>query len=146
MNVDAAVHGCPGEARIRGVPRDEKRTILMLFSLSVEVTNSNYAEFLTVWKGFQIATASRWANSHKIYFEGDSQNAVFWAINPHQVPWKLRGTAMKIKCLKPLIANWCARKIPLSANEVADSLAKSGIGRQTDLIWLVCDDYADLTY
>lgn len=86
MNVDAAVNGCLGEAAIGGVLRDDKTTILLLFSPSMGVTDANSAELMALSKCFQIVTTSRWAFSHCIIFESDSQNAISWVLNPLKAP------------------------------------------------------------
>lgn len=48
LNVDAVANGCPGEAGIGGVLRDEKGSILFIFSLSVGIIYANTAELITI--------------------------------------------------------------------------------------------------
>lgn len=115
FNIDAACKGCMGEAGIRGVLKDDKGSMLLIFSKVVGVMDSNAAELMALWEGFQIIVASDWARSHNIIFESNSHNAIIWVLNPHQVSWRMRSTIMKTEGLKLKIVSWSVRQVPWSA-------------------------------
>ncbi|EOX92775.1 Uncharacterized protein TCM_001655 [Theobroma cacao] len=136
---DPRCGGMPGEAGMGGVLRTDKGSMLLIFSKSVGVTDSNAAELMALLEGFQIIAALI-GQEQNISFESDSYNAATWVLNSQQVPWRLRSLVMKIERLKSKIGSWIVRKVPRSANTVADNLAKTGIRRQSDLMWVIGDD------
>ncbi|EOY13284.1 Uncharacterized protein TCM_031809 [Theobroma cacao] len=129
--------GSHGEARIRGVLTDKKGSIFLLFSMSMGVMDSNTTELLALSKGFQVMATSKWANSHRVVFESDSSNLVSWVRSTHNIPWKHRRIIMKIEGLKVKLSMWNITKVPLYLYEMAVSLAKTGIRRQGDLMWII---------
>ncbi|EOY09272.1 Uncharacterized protein TCM_024694 [Theobroma cacao] len=52
FNVDRAINGCPSDTTIRGLLRNNKGKVLMRFSKSILITDSNLAEFLANREAF----------------------------------------------------------------------------------------------
>ncbi|OMO53991.1 reverse transcriptase [Corchorus capsularis] len=76
FNVDGSAYGKPGPAGIGGILRDEAGNSLVVFSKSIGVADSNYAEFVAIREAFIIFSASKWCDSHFLIVESDSENAV----------------------------------------------------------------------
>ncbi|EOY16012.1 Uncharacterized protein TCM_034912 [Theobroma cacao] len=105
LNLDVAVNGCQGEVGNGGVLRHGKGSIPLIFSLPMGVTDSNTAELLAIWKGFQIvAPRPQGGLTLTTLFLGVTLRMLSWAPNPHKAPWKLRRTLMRIEELKSKIA------------------------------------------
>lgn len=48
FNLDGAAKGCPGEAGIGGVRRDERSDVKIIFSKAIGVDDSNLAEVMAI--------------------------------------------------------------------------------------------------
>ncbi|XVF77486.1 hypothetical protein PTKIN_Ptkin14bG0048100 [Pterospermum kingtungense] len=105
------VRGQPGAAGIGGLLRDNNSKILLKFSKSVGIADSNLAELMAIKEAFELFIGSRWANDFRLAIESDSANVVKWINNPHAIPWRFR-----------------------EENAEADALAKAGVERSVDLI------------
>ncbi|XVE77075.1 hypothetical protein DITRI_Ditri13aG0032800 [Diplodiscus trichospermus] len=85
-------------------------------------------EALSIYFSFQ------WVNSHRLIIESDSSNEVKWVTNPTSVPWRLRWIVVQIENLKLQFSNWTIKHVLREANELANSLAKSGVHRLEDMV------------
>ncbi|EOY02251.1 Uncharacterized protein TCM_016783 [Theobroma cacao] len=90
FNVDGAAQGCPGKAGIGGVMRNNKGQIKVPFSKSIGIGDSNIAEVRAIREAFLIFSASKWAMSHSLVIESNSQNAVKWINAPGEAPWRFK--------------------------------------------------------
>ncbi|XVF83559.1 hypothetical protein PTKIN_Ptkin16aG0498800 [Pterospermum kingtungense] len=135
FNIDGAAQGKPGPAGIGGILRDHQGTALIRFSKSIGTADSNLAEILTIKEAFLLVTSSRWVNL-PIIFESDSMNAVSWVSNPLKVPWKFRNIISHMENLKRQLQDWKIVHIFRESNSEADSLAKEGINRSTDFLFI----------
>ncbi|XVF48899.1 hypothetical protein PTKIN_Ptkin03bG0225300 [Pterospermum kingtungense] len=63
-------------------------------------------------------------------------NAVLWVANPSKVPWRLRCIRNHLEDLKAKVVGFEVVYVRREANQVADMLAKEGVGRINDLLWV----------
>ncbi|KAK6276208.1 hypothetical protein POUND7_005917 [Theobroma cacao] len=87
--------------------------------------DDNLAEVKAIWKALQMFVASRWAPI-KVILESDSTNTIKWVL-VLSFAWNLRFIIIQIEYFKATINSWEIVKIPRSANDVADSLAKAEV-------------------
>ncbi|WRX26533.1 Ribonuclease H domain - like 10 [Theobroma cacao] len=137
FNVDGAASGCPGEAGIGGILRNSAGETKMMFSKSIEMGDSNLAEVLAIKQAFMMFFASNWNSFHSLVIESDSSNAVSWIQALNQALWRMRKWILQIEMLKRKVKRWEIKHVKREANQQADTLAKSGIGRDIDLanVW-----------
>ncbi|EOY04001.1 Uncharacterized protein TCM_019252 [Theobroma cacao] len=136
FNTDGSSKGCPGDSRISGVLRNGSSEVLVLFCKSVGIIDSNKAELLAVREATIIFVASRWCSPHSFILECDNCTVVKWLLNPKDVPWRLRVIVFQTSSFLAKIDMWTTKHIPRSVNEVADSLAKEGVHRLVDFLWI----------
>ncbi|XVE80003.1 hypothetical protein DITRI_Ditri14bG0103700 [Diplodiscus trichospermus] len=89
-----------------GILRDSSANVLMVFSKSIGVTDSNLAELLAVREVFILFTSSERVQSHNLVVESDSKDVKEWSI---------------VHVLR-------------EANAFADGLAKAGVHIMDDLV------------
>ncbi|XVF39103.1 hypothetical protein PTKIN_Ptkin01aG0008500 [Pterospermum kingtungense] len=99
-------------------------------------SDSNEAEYLAIRESFLTFLASPWVHKYKLCVESDSMNAVLWVANPSKVPWRLRCIRNHLENLKAKVAGFEVVYVGREANQVADMLAKEGVGRNIDLLWV----------
>ncbi|XP_007034193.2 PREDICTED: uncharacterized protein LOC18602625 [Theobroma cacao] len=133
FNVDGAANASMGEAGIGGVLRNSRGEIRMMFSKSIGVGDSSLAEVLAIREAFVMFIASQRRDSHMLV-KSVSLNAVEWVQEPKSAPWRLRKWVLHIEALKRRVTNWAIKHVRREANHHVDNLAKSGIGREIDLI------------
>lgn len=75
-----------------------------------------------------------WCHWFGLIIETDTINAVTWVSKPLSSLWRIRNLVLKIKALLSKIPRWQIIHTPRSENELADSLAKLGVERATDLL------------
>ncbi|OMO63114.1 hypothetical protein COLO4_32709 [Corchorus olitorius] len=75
FNVDGSAFGKHGPAGIGGVLRDEEGNTLVVFSKSIGVADSNFAEVMAIREAFIIFSVSKWCDSIMLIVESDSENA-----------------------------------------------------------------------
>ncbi|EOX92904.1 Uncharacterized protein TCM_001756 [Theobroma cacao] len=114
--------------------RDDKRQIKVLFSKSIEIGDSNLAEVRAIREAFLILSASKWAISHSLVIESDSQNAVKWINAPGEAPWRFRKWMLHIEKLKKGIRKWEVNHIFRENNQLPDRLAKEGVMHHSDVL------------
>ena len=136
FNVDGSARGQPGKAGIGGVLRDESGSIMLVFSKSIGIADSNMAELLTIKEAFLIFCALENLSSKRLIIESDSSNAVLWVSKPNSCPWRLRKFIMQMEGLKVKIAAWTIVHIKREKNDFVDGLAKAGVEQQNNLIVL----------
>lgn len=106
----------------------------MIFSKSIGRGDSNLAVVLAIREAFLLFSASRWRSTHIMVVESDSKNAVQWINEPKKAPWRMRKWIFHIEMLKRKMVQWEVQHVSREANQQADNLAKSGIGRVQDLL------------
>ncbi|XVE94323.1 hypothetical protein REPUB_Repub01dG0271300 [Reevesia pubescens] len=84
--MDGSVVGKPGSTSIGGMLRNEDSVVMIVFSKSVGIADSNEAEFLAIKKAFLIFVASKWVTSYNLIIESDNVNAVKWISSPSCTP------------------------------------------------------------
>ncbi|XVF24045.1 hypothetical protein REPUB_Repub13aG0092800 [Reevesia pubescens] len=89
FNVDGSSFRNPGSASIGGVLRISKGERLLIFSKSIGLADSIFAEVLAIIEAFSIFVSSKWINSYGLVIESDSYNVVKWFNNHHFFPWRL---------------------------------------------------------
>ncbi|XVF82522.1 hypothetical protein PTKIN_Ptkin16aG0056100 [Pterospermum kingtungense] len=122
--MDALARGHRGLVGIRGVLRDYKSDVKLVFPKYVGVGGSNFVELLSVREGFLLFISSQWVVSHKLIIESDSINALKWVLNPTPVPWRIKHMISHIENLKLFVVMWSICHTLREANSVADNLAK----------------------
>ena len=133
FNVDGSAVGKPGPAGIGGVLRDDHENVKIVFSKAVGIMDSNLTELLAVREAFIVFAASKWAKTHSLLIESDSSNVVNWIKCPQSAPWRMKKYISHIESLKLQLSSWHIDHIPREMNDVADSLAKSGVNRLISL-------------
>ena len=136
LNVDGSVMGKPGAAAIDGILRDHVGTFKGVFSKSIGIEDSNFAKFMTIKEGLSLFSSSTWTQSHNLIIESNSKNVIL-AKSHLLVPWRMKLISNQIEILKSRVKGVSFVHIFREANSVADSLAKAGISRSSDLVaWL----------
>ena len=137
LNVDGSAMGKPGAAALGGVLCDHVGAFKGVFSKSIGIEDSNFVEFMAIKEGLSLFSSSTWAQSHNLIIESDSKNAILWAKSHLLVPWRMKLISNQIEALKFRVKGVSFVHIFREANSVADSLAKAGISRSSDLVaWL----------
>ncbi|XVF82029.1 hypothetical protein PTKIN_Ptkin16aG0010100 [Pterospermum kingtungense] len=139
FNVDGATQGQPGFAGRGGVLRDRAGRCKILFSKSIGVADSNFAELSVVKEAFKLFSSSKWGKNHNLEIESDSRIVVHWISYPVQAPWRLRSILVDVENLKKMVPYWPVRHIFREANQTTDALAKLGIHRLQELL-IISDD------
>ncbi|XVF58965.1 hypothetical protein PTKIN_Ptkin07bG0108800 [Pterospermum kingtungense] len=106
FNVDGSAMGKPGPAGIEGLLRDHEGNVILRFMKSIGHADSNLAELLAIKEVFLIFASSRWANSHVLIVESDSQSAVKWVNYLGTMPGTMRRFGNQIECFKLKIKEW----------------------------------------
>ncbi|XVF78334.1 hypothetical protein PTKIN_Ptkin14bG0124000 [Pterospermum kingtungense] len=75
-NVDGSSLGRSEPAGIKGIMRDHQENVLIRFSKSVGVEDSNIAELLTIREAFVLFFSSSWAQTRTIIVKSDSMVAL----------------------------------------------------------------------
>ncbi|EOX94803.1 Uncharacterized protein TCM_004414 [Theobroma cacao] len=139
FNIDGASRGCSGDSEIGGILRNEHGDVLILFSKSIGVCDSNKTELMAVREAALIYPASRWCTSHSLFIESDKQNVVNWITSPNKVPWRLRQLIAQTLNILGKIKKWDIKHTMGLANNEADTLAKEGVLRTVDFSFLSLD-------
>ncbi|XVF79235.1 hypothetical protein PTKIN_Ptkin14bG0204400 [Pterospermum kingtungense] len=135
FNVDGASLGKPGQEGIGGILCDHQGRVLIRFSKSIGLADSNLAELLAIREALIVFSSSSWA-IHGFLLESDSKIAVNWVNNPLKVPWKFQNFISQIENLKKVIKDWRIDHVFREGNQEADLLAKEGINRTNDLLFI----------
>ncbi|KAE8683582.1 hypothetical protein F3Y22_tig00111199pilonHSYRG00023 [Hibiscus syriacus] len=77
FNVDAAVRGYFGRARIR-VLRDHNGKVLAKFSKYIGLSNTLKAELLSIWEACVVLNFSKWVDFNHVCIESDCLVVVNW--------------------------------------------------------------------
>lgn len=86
FNVDRSPISKPGPAGIDGVMRNHERVILLRFSKSIGVKDSNMTELLSIKEAMLVFVSSAWVQNHSLCVKNDSMNAISWVTNPRLAP------------------------------------------------------------
>ena len=79
FNVDGSAIGKPGPAGIGGVLGDWLGVVKGMFSISIGVADSNFAELRAILEALEMFGKSEGAGHLGLIIESDSANAVMWA-------------------------------------------------------------------
>ncbi|XVE86926.1 hypothetical protein DITRI_Ditri18aG0074600 [Diplodiscus trichospermus] len=135
FNVDGAMQGQPGLEGIGGVLRNHESRVLMVFSKSIGLVNSNMVEILAVKEALSLFLSLQWSQSSSLIIESDSLNVVKWLRDPASAPWKLRNIVSQVENLKKKrLVGWSVQHTYRERNYLADGLAKTGVQRTRDLV------------
>ncbi|XVF88973.1 hypothetical protein PTKIN_Ptkin19aG0094400 [Pterospermum kingtungense] len=134
FNVDGSSLGKPGPAGIGGILRNHLGEVLIRFSKSISIADSNEAEVLAIREALIQFVTSRWAQDFSLTIESDSAPAVAWISKPDEAPWRLRNFICHILNIKSKIRHLKVVHILREGNNLADSLAKQGVHRAVDFI------------
>ncbi|XVF07574.1 hypothetical protein REPUB_Repub06bG0151200 [Reevesia pubescens] len=137
FNVDGSIVGKPRPAGIGIVLRSNNGEFLLVFSRSIDVQDSNDAEFLTILEAFLIFAGSKWCSIGGLIVESDSLNAVKWFNNVVSIPWRLKRFSYLLESFKLAIPGWRVVHVLRERNTVADGLAKAGVLRSFPLLLLL---------
>ncbi|XP_077232486.1 uncharacterized protein LOC143869814 [Tasmannia lanceolata] len=127
LNFDGSSLGNPGPAGIGGVLRNSEGDVVQAFSEPIGVADSTEAEVRAAYQGFLMLGSERVANT---IVEGDSVNVIRWLKGSVNPPWRFLRLFDEIKD----ISVGCSvdfLHVRRSANEIADSLAKVGVVKQS---------------
>ncbi|KAK8976867.1 hypothetical protein V6N11_047634 [Hibiscus sabdariffa] len=93
FNIDGAVSGGfgLGLAGIGGVSRNYASKTLSYFSKNVGVIDVPTAILLAIKEASILFKSSKWTQSHRLFVECDSNNAVYWIKNIHLSPAPFKG-------------------------------------------------------
>lgn len=94
FNVDGAARGKPGPAGIRGVVHNDRESMMLAFSEPTGIMESNEVELLAIKRAVHLR--SRYGNDNLI-IDGDSVNAIAWALGRKNTPWRLVNIARDIR-------------------------------------------------
>ena len=117
--------------------RDHTGKVCSLFSKSVEVADSNVAEFMAILEAVRILGSSQWCKQFQLIIESDSKVAISWATS--HVCWNWEHTFM-FNALQNLLGEIRLHStismvlINRDRNSFVDILAKSGVGRLESLV------------
>ena len=124
FNVDGATRGKLGPAGIGGVLRNDKGEVLLMFSKSVGIRDSNEAESLAILEALRIFSTSFHG---PLLVESDSTNAVGWLLKPDSRPWNFQFHFNEMKKISSLVVSF--GHVLRRANSIADALVKQGVDR-----------------
>lgn len=124
FNVNGAARGKPGPTGVGGVLRDHKEDVLLIFSNNEGLQESNEIKVLAILEALRLLFSSF---HEQLLVESDFSNAISW-ISSKEGPWKFHFLFLEIKywSFQGLVG---LKYMGRSANIVADSLGKQGVGR-----------------
>ncbi|XVF69283.1 hypothetical protein PTKIN_Ptkin11bG0068600 [Pterospermum kingtungense] len=86
--------------------RDSAVRCKILFSKSIGVADSNFAELSVIKEAFKLFCSSKWAKNYNLEIESDSRNVVHWIFHPVRAPWRLREILVEVENLKKSVPHW----------------------------------------
>lgn len=131
FNVDGVAKGKPGPAGISGVLRDSGGLVLVMFSKHVGTMESNEAEVLAILEAVRIFASSSF--NSRLEVKSDSLNVISWVSSSAVIPWRFQFYLNEIRVLTFSI-QVKFQHVRRSANGFADSLAKQGVDRSSNLM------------
>ena len=102
---------------------------MVLFSGPLGILDPNIAEVMAIKVVLGMFVRSMWKGKFGLVIELDSMIAVRWCSDKDSMPWKLWGVFDVINKLLKDIGNVSLAHTFREGNDLADSLAKSGVGR-----------------
>ena len=105
--------------------------VLALFSKHVGCMESNEVEVLAILEAIRIFSYFYFHSS--LVVKSDSLIAMSWVSSSSMFPWKFQFYMNEIRALSPMI-QVVLKHVGRSANGFADSLAKQGVDRSSDLV------------
>ncbi|KAL4384698.1 hypothetical protein GQ457_15G025740 [Hibiscus cannabinus] len=112
-----------------GVLRSSNGDMRAIFSGPVEYFGSDFAELMAVKTALSIFLEAGWMGKVHLIIESDSQVVLNWISNPLLRPWKWWCFFDEIENLVRKLGSVNFSYIPRNRNNLADHLAKAGIGR-----------------
>ena len=131
FNVNGAARGKPDLAGIGGGLHKSEGIVLALFSKHVGCMESNEVDVLAILEAIRIFSSASFQSSFVV--QSDSLNAISWVSSSTTFPWKSQFYMNEIRALLSLIQVGF-KHVGRSANCFANSLAKQGADRYSDLV------------
>ncbi|XVF14525.1 hypothetical protein REPUB_Repub09cG0068800 [Reevesia pubescens] len=100
--------------------------------------NSNQAEYLAIREAFTLFSASKYGLSYGLWLESDSLNAISLILSPLSTLWRLRKYGTGIEIIKKKLSSLTISHVSRVCNEKADIIAKAGVNRLSDLLFILC--------
>ncbi|EOY05001.1 Uncharacterized protein TCM_020124 [Theobroma cacao] len=94
------------------------------------------AKLLAAKEVVTVLAVSRWVSSHSLFLECDNCNVVNGLPTLKTSLGRLRKILMQICVILSKINKWVIEHIPHLANVEANSLAKQGVLRTSDFLWV----------
>ncbi|KAK8984755.1 hypothetical protein V6N11_020070 [Hibiscus sabdariffa] len=139
FDIDGAVSGSFGPAGIGGVLRNHEGKMLCYFSKNVGVIDAPTAELLVIKEAGILFKSSKWARSHHLFVECDSNNVVHWIRMLIFLQLRLEESS---SAFWPRVEglDWQVFLIARVQNTLAaDNLAKKGISISRDIAEFLLD-------
>ncbi|XVE97911.1 hypothetical protein REPUB_Repub03eG0059600 [Reevesia pubescens] len=92
------------------------------------ILDSNRAELMAIKMALDVFSQTQWLNKVRLIIESDSFFTINWCVKMEGRPWRLWDTLYKIDAGSSGGVEFM--KVQREANCFADSLAKSGVGRE----------------
>ncbi|KAK5826268.1 hypothetical protein PVK06_021184 [Gossypium arboreum] len=132
FNVNSAARRKLGLAGFGGALRDHFGKILMLFSRSLSIMDSNEPELKAIVMALQIYACSRWRNLFSLIVELNSRTVISWWFNHTNRPRKfwvdlyktIDAICLKLNCV-------AFDNVFREANNLVDALVKGDTGRNS---------------
>ncbi|XVE50518.1 hypothetical protein DITRI_Ditri01bG0168600 [Diplodiscus trichospermus] len=83
-----------------------------------------------------IFISAPWIRYKSLIIESDSSVAVEWVRLPSHAPWRVRKSIVHIENLKKQVGIWSIVHTVRECNVDADVLAKEGLNRTEDFVWI----------
>ncbi|KAK9037946.1 hypothetical protein V6N11_022843 [Hibiscus sabdariffa] len=126
FNMNGAVKGGFGPAKVGGVLRDHTGNVLMKFSNFIGIDDHMSAEFLAIKKTLSLFSSSGMAGGVCLQVETDYSNVVAWFRHPSTT-----SNAFKVLVIECVIVykdlNWDLILVDRMKNTLTDKLAKMRI-------------------
>ena len=130
FNVDGSVIGKPGPGGVGGVLRDWNGKVKGMFSTSIGVVDSNFAELYAILQALEMIATCDELRTTSLIIESDSANSVLWVNSKESRCWKYVSTINRIHNLIRACPSVSVVKIFREANGFADTLARQGVHRE----------------
>lgn len=130
FNVNSAARGKLEPTSIVGVLRSDKRAMLIKFSKSMAIKNSNKAKVMAILKALRMLDD---VYNVKLVMKSDSSNAIVWISTSSGDLWRFHFILKEIKFLFSMIQVKLSRVLH-SVNAMEDSLANQGLERPSPFV------------
>ncbi|KAK8517314.1 hypothetical protein V6N12_032508 [Hibiscus sabdariffa] len=124
-----------GHARISGLLRNHLNITLISFSKFTGFFDASSAELLAIKEACSLFSSSPWGKSFSLIVKCDCPLVVNWLLHPSRAPFVFKH--LIYECLSVCENIKCViHSIPRTANVSADLLAKKGMHRSQDSVYV----------